>query len=122
MHFPHKNKNLTVIGESNEGTGKSIDDDSLQVLIGESIIPQVNEVKFLGIITDRKLCRNAQTEELYKRLKCAIAVIKHITPCIPKENYKTLYHTLFESNISYGISVWGGIPQYKFLFIIIMVL
>ena len=30
-----------------------------------------------------------------------------------KENFKTLYHTLFESHISYGISVWGGIPQYK---------
>ena len=105
MHFPHKNMNLKIIGECNEGTGESIDDDSLQVLIGESIIPQVNEVKFLGITIDSKLCCNAHTEELYKRLKCAIAVIKHITPCIPKENYKTLYHTLFESHISYGISV-----------------
>ena len=113
IHFPHKNKNLKIIGECNEGTGESIDNDSLQVLIGESIIPQVNEVKFLGITIDSKLCLNAHTEELYKRLKCAIAVIKHITPCIPKENYKTLYHTLFVSHISYGISVWGGIPQYK---------
>ena len=100
MHFPHKNKNLTVIGECNQGTGELIDNDSLQVLIGESIIPQVNEVKFLGITIDSKLCWNAHTEELYKRLKCSIAVIKHITPCIPKENYKTLYHTLFESHIS----------------------
>ena len=73
----------------------------------------MNEVKFLGITIDSKLCWNAHAEELYKRLKCAIAVIKHITPCIPKENYKTLYHTLFEYYISYSISVWGGIPQYK---------
>ena len=113
IHFPHENKNLTVIGKCNEGTGELTDYDSLKVLIGESIIPQVNEVKFLGITIDSKLCWNAHTEELYKRLKCAIAVIKHITPCIPKENYKTLYRTLFESHISYGISVWGGIPQYK---------
>ena len=106
MHFPCKNKNLKIIGDCNEVTGESIDDDSLQVLIGESIIPQVNEVKFFGIIFDSKLCWNVHTEELYKRLKCAIAVIKHITPCIPKENYKTLYHRLFESHISYGISLY----------------
>ena len=62
MHFPHKDKNLTVIGECNQGTGELIDDDSLQVLIGESIIPQVNEVKFLGITIDSKLCWNAHTK------------------------------------------------------------
>ena len=73
-------------------------------MIFESIIPQVNEVKFLGITIDSKLCWNGHTEEMYKRFKCAITVIKHITPCIHKENYKTLYHTLFESHISYGIS------------------
>ena len=60
--FMHKNKNLTVISECNcnEGTGESIDDDSLQVLIGESIIQQVNEVKFLGITIDSMLCWNLE--------------------------------------------------------------
>ena len=54
-----------------------------------------------------------KVRELYKRLKCAIAIIKRIKPYITNENLKTIYFTLFESHILYGISVWGGIPQYR---------
>ena len=73
----------------------------------------VDEVKFLVVTFDRKLSWNAQTEALYKRLKCAIAINKRIKPYISNENLKTIYFTLFESHILYGISVWGGIPQYR---------
>ena len=34
--------------------------------------------------------------------------------CIPKHLYKDIYHTLFESHLSYGISSWVGISQNKF--------
>ena len=73
----------------------------------------VNEVKFLGVTFDRKLSWNAHTDVVYKRLKCAIAIIKRIKPYIANENLKTIYFTLFESHLLYGISLWGGIPQYK---------
>ena len=33
--------------------------------------------------------------------------------CIPKHLYKDIYHTLFESHSSYGISSLGGISQNK---------
>ena len=33
--------------------------------------------------------------------------------CIPKHLYKDIYHILFESHLSYGISSWGGISQNK---------
>ena len=42
-----------------------------------------------------------------------VAVINRISPYIQPENYKTLYHTLFESHLSYCISVWGGVPGKK---------
>ena len=38
-----------------------------------------------------------------------MAVIKRIKACITEENFKTLYYTLFESHLLYGISAWGGI-------------
>ena len=72
----------------------------------------VNEVKFLGVTFDRKLSCYAHTDGVYKRLK-SNAIIKCIKPYIANENLKTIYFTLFESHLLFGVSVWGGIPQYK---------
>ena len=98
---------LTVIDVNDNAINRN------EIVIGTIVIPKVDEVKFLGVTFDQNLSRDAHIESLYKRLKCAIAMIKRIKPCIPKENFKTLYNTLFESHILYGISIWGGIPQYK---------
>ena len=32
---------------------------------------------------------------------------------IPKDLHKSLYHTLFESHLCYGITVWGGVSAVK---------
>ena len=123
MYFPckkpsqTKNKNEDSSSTTNqdselENTANNNDIKSL-LYIGNSIIPEVDEVKFLGITFDGRLSWDKHVENLYKRLKSAIAVIKRIKPCIGKENFKTLYFTLFECHILYGISVWGGIPKFR---------
>ena len=38
-------------------------------------------------------------------------MLNRIKDKIPNSMHKTLYHTLFESDISYGITVWGGISN-----------
>ena len=110
MHFPHKtsslNGHIKQSSESDHTDSYEYDiAESPKLLIGDTNISMVDEVKFLGVIFDRKLSWNAQTEALYKRLKCAIAIIKRIKPYITNENLKTIYFTLFESHILYGISV-----------------
>ena len=125
MYFPckkssqTKSKNEDSSSTTNqdselENTANNNDIKSL-LYIGNSIIPEVYEVKFLGIsITfDGRLSWDRHVENLYKRLKSAIAVIKRIKLCIGKENFKTLYFTLFECHILYGISNWGGIPKVR---------
>ena len=47
-------------------------------------------------------------ETLRKKLITCFAVIKRISTYIPITNYRNIYHTLFESHLSYCISVWGG--------------
>ena len=39
-----------------------------------------------------------------------MSLIRHV---VPKELYNSLYHTLFESHLSYCISVWGGAAKSK---------
>ena len=50
----------------------------------------------------------AHIQHLAKKLKVSFATLKRITPYIPRINYKSIYHTLFESHLAYCISVWGG--------------
>ena len=47
-------------------------------------------------------------QNLAKKLKCHIGSINRIKDNIPKTLHKQLYHTLFESHLTYGITVWGG--------------
>ena len=50
---------------------------------------------------------NIQIQHLKKKLRTYFAVIKRISPFVPAINHKSLYHTLFESHLSYCISAWG---------------
>ena len=40
-------------------------------------------------------------------------MLNRIKDDIPSRLHKDLYHTLFESHLAYGITVWGGISQRK---------
>ena len=51
----------------------------------------------------------SHTSYLNSKLKCEIGKLHRMKCCIPKHLYKDIYHTLFESHLSYGISSWGGI-------------
>ena len=47
-------------------------------------------------------------EQLEQKLNSSIITIKRIKKFIPKDHYKKLYHTLFVSHLTYGISAWGS--------------
>ena len=58
-------------------------------------------------------CTYKDTIYLNSKLECEIGNMNRIKKCIPKIAHKELYHTLFESYLSYGISVLGGISFKK---------
>ena len=76
-------------------------------------IDEVSETKFLGVIIDNKLSWAAHVNALVKKLKCSTGQLNRIRESIPPSLHKDLYHTLFESHLTYGISVWGGISSNK---------
>ena len=79
--------------------------------INGTIIPEVQETKFLGVIIDNKLSWIPHINKLHKKLKSASGLLKRISSNIPKEYYKSLYYALFESHMSYCISVFGHVCQ-----------
>ena len=110
MHFnPVKRLSNNNNNEQNSSEFSSEIDYTLQ--INGTIIPEVQETKFLGVIIDNKLSWIPHINKLHKKLKSASGLLKRISSNIPKEYYKSLYYALFESHMSYCISVFGHVCQ-----------
>ena len=87
--------------------------ENLSLTINGTEIEEVSETKFLGVTIDNKLSWESHVTALTKKLKCCTGQLNRICNLIPKDLYKSLYHTLYESHLSYGITVWGGISLVK---------
>ena len=83
------------------------------IKIGETLIKQESETKFLGRIIDDKSSWNPQIQYLRRKLSSSIGILNRIKDSIPISLHKNLYHTLFESHLCYGITSWGGVPESK---------
>ena len=100
IHFkPKKNKNLNDEGEN------------FDLFIDSIKIKKVQKAKFLGVIIDQNLSWVEHTKNLKRSLSNATATINRIKDNLPDNLHKELYFTLFESHLSYCISVWGGAAQ-----------
>ena len=89
------------------------EDSSVVIKINEVEIEEVTETKFLGVIIDNNLSWEPQLEAVAKKLKCCAGQLNRIKHFIPVDLHKSLYHTLFESHMSYGITVWGLVSHNK---------
>ena len=105
IHFePHTRKN-------NVENNHDITRVQQSLCINGHVIKEVDETKFLGVTIDKKLSWISHINNLHKKLKSASGIIQKIRQYIPKTQYKTIYHSLFESHLTYGISVWGGVAK-----------
>ena len=89
-------------------TDSDLDNALPTIRIGTTEIKRVGHIKFLGVIIDDKLTWEHHIKALTKRLSSCTGSISRIMDSIPKHLYKDIYHTLFESYLTYGITVWGG--------------
>ena len=89
-------------------------DNILPIMIGPTEIKLVSQIEFVGVVIDGKLSWDAHVKSLTKKLASCTGSINRIAASIPKKLYINLYYTLFKSyNITYGMTVWGFIPNQK---------
>ena len=86
--------------------GKEICDNTA-IKIGKKKIHRENHVRFLGVSLDSALSWKAHMTELSKKLSRAVGLYYKIRHYAPQDTLILLYHGLFASLFSYGISVWG---------------
>ena len=77
------------------------------------VIKQFNETRFVGVTHDKNLNWKSHIHKLSKKLSCSAGILNLIKDRIPEDLYKSFYFTLFESHLSYGITVWGGVSNNK---------
>ena len=83
------------------------DDKSRAIFINGQKITKVQHTKFLGIVIDEKLSWADHISYLIKKLRSISGALCRIRHSIPVELYSKIYTSLFESHLTYGISVWG---------------
>ena len=93
------------------GLTKLFSEHSLE-LAGASI-KSIRSTKFLGVVIDKELTWLPQIKKLSQKLNCQIGALNRIKDNIPMKFHKDLYFTLFESHLSYCVSVWGGVAPNK---------
>ena len=104
MHFRPKNSRLEPTPQPSL---------KIPVKINDYEIIEVEETKFLGVTIDNNLSWLPHLTSLAKKIRCCTGQLNRIKNYLPTSLHKNLYHTLFESHLSYGITVWGGVSQRK---------
>ena len=83
-------------------------DDKLHLNIDGIPIKRTSTAQFLDVVIDESLSWEPHVAALRRKLGYASGVLSRIRDSVPKELHPDLYHTLFESHLTYCISVWGG--------------
>ena len=75
-------------------------------LDGKKLFP-AKSIKYLGIYLDEHLTWNHQTEFLANKLRRANGMLSNLRHYVPRKLLRTAYYAIFQSNLVYGLQVWG---------------
>ena len=78
------------------------------VLLNNTTVKMVEELKFLGLFIDNKLSWKPQTVYLNNLLSRNVGVINKMKSMFPSHILLLLYSTLVLPYINYGILAWGN--------------
>ena len=75
--------------------------------VQNQVIEYVNNFNFLGIIIDCHLNWKAHTESIGKKISRTIGVMNKLKHYLPVYTLKTIYNSLINSYLNYGVLCWG---------------
>lgn len=70
-------------------------------------MPQVDQVKYLGLTIDSGLSWGPHIDALCDRLAAACFALSRLRPSLHTDNVKKAYFGYFHSILSYGVELWG---------------
>ena len=91
---------------------------NVKIVVLDSIIPNVNSTKFLGLTIDCTLSWKGHILDLSTKLNKACYAIRTVKSFMSLKALKTVYFSYFHSIMSYGVIFWGNSCGSKDIFII----
>ena len=88
----------------------------LQLKLMKENIDEIDKFNFLGIVVDKNLNWKAHVHHVCNKIRAAIVIISKVKHIFPQRILHTLYTSLIESHINYGILSWGS--NYKKVFLL----
>ena len=87
---------------------KKLPNGNLTIKIDDTVIEQVNNTKFLGVIINNKLTWDEHIKTIYNKVSKSIGIIYRIRHNIPSATLINLYHTLVHPYYEYCNIIWGS--------------
>ena len=87
--------------------GNMIQNFNFKIKINGHKIEPTDHIKYLGIYLDSTLSGKHHCEILSKKLKRANGMLSRVRHYVPKDELKSIYHSIFSSHMIYGCQIWG---------------
>jgi len=94
MHFKPKNQERFA--------------NSLEINFDNNVIEEVTQTKFLGLIIDSNLKWDLQVDAVAKKVASGLYALYKMASICNLETLKTIYFAYIQSNIAFGISIYGA--------------
>jgi hypothetical protein len=84
------------------------------LIINDQVIERISNssscksFKFLGLQIDEFISWKFHVDHICKKISRANYLLRKVTNILPKSAMLTLYHTLVQCHINYGIQIWGS--------------
>jgi hypothetical protein len=99
-----KKKNYIIFRNKN----KKITNQNLSLKIDDTVIEQVHNTKFLGVIINQNLTWHDHINTVCTKVSKSIGILLRIRNSVPSNILITLYHTLILPYFNYCNIVWGS--------------
>jgi hypothetical protein len=83
----------------------------LQVVCNGQTVPQVDQVKYLGLTIDAGLTWGAHIDNLCDRLSSACFALSRLRPSLNTNNVKKAYYGYVHSLLAYGVDLWADAAE-----------
>ena len=87
------------------------DTPNMNVIVDNTVIPHVEQTKFLGVILDRQLTWRNRTNTLYNKIIANKLLLLKSKKFISNEGLRSIYYGHIHSHISYGLIDWGSMAD-----------